>query len=107
MVSRPGATGFTSVVRARLRKQILELVAQRASICPSDAARAVDPEGWRALMDDARDVARELARAGEVEVTQRGEVLEPDGEWRGPIRIQRLRRGNVRSANASTPKSQG
>jgi hypothetical protein len=40
-------------------------------------------------MDDARDIARDLARAGEVEITQKGEVLDPDATWRGPIRIRK------------------
>jgi hypothetical protein len=39
-------------------------------------------------MDQARDVARELARAGDVEITQQGSVLDPDATWRGPIRIR-------------------
>ena len=73
----------------RLRTAILALTAERApkSICPSDAARAVDAETWRALMDTARDVARELARAGDVVITQKGAVLVPDAPWRGPVRI--------------------
>ena len=75
----------------RLRTSILELARQRgpsSSICPSDAARAVGGDDWRELMDDARDVARQLARAGEVVITQGGEVLDPDATWRGPIRIR-------------------
>ena len=32
-----------------------------------------------------------LARAGEVEITRRGEVLDPDADWRGPVRIRTLR----------------
>jgi hypothetical protein len=90
MVSRAGPAGFTSRV-SDLRTTILVLARQRGpekTICPSDAARAVDPEHWRDLMDDAREAARELARDGEVEITQRGEVLDPDGQWRGPIRIR-------------------
>lgn len=75
----------------RLRTAILELARDRGpekTICPSDAARAVGGEDWRELMDQARDIARELARAGDVEITQRGEVLDPDAAWRGPIRIR-------------------
>lgn len=75
----------------RLRTAILELARGRGpekTICPSDAARAVGGEDWRELMDQARDIARELARAGDVEITQRGEVLDPDAAWRGPIRIR-------------------
>lgn len=79
--------------RDRLRTAILTLTAERApkSICPSDAARTVDPEHWRALMDDARAVARELARAGDVVITQKGAALDPDADWHGPVRISRRR----------------
>ena len=74
-----------------MRRAILSLTRERGpdkTICPSDAARAVGGEGWRDLMDQARDIARDLARSGDVEITQRGEVLDPDGTWRGPIRIR-------------------
>src|SRR4051812_50198083 len=52
---------------ARLERAIEELLDQRrpdASICPSEAARAVDPEGWRELMPAARAAAGRLAAAG-------------------------------------------
>ncbi|HYJ55748.1 MAG TPA: DUF3253 domain-containing protein [Mycobacterium sp.] len=62
------------------------------STCPSDAARAVGGADWRTLMADARDLARALAKSGDVEITQRGIVLDPDGEWRGPIRIRATER---------------
>ena len=61
-----------------------------ASICPSDAARAVDPQGWRALMPRARAAAGRLAAAGEVEVTQRGGVVDV-ATARGPVRVRRPR----------------
>jgi hypothetical protein len=72
---------------------MLALARDRApakTICPSDAARAVGGDQWRALMEQSRDIARDLARAGEVEIMQRGEVLDPDAQWRGPIRIRAL-----------------
>jgi hypothetical protein len=75
----------------QLREAILALARERApakTICPSDAARAVGGDRWRDLMEPARDIARELASAGEVEIMQRGEVLDPDAQWRGPIRIR-------------------
>lgn len=75
----------------RLRETILELSRERGpdkTICPSDAARAVGGDAWRDLMEDARAVARDLARNGDVEITQKGEVLDPDATWRGPIRIR-------------------
>lgn len=84
--------GFLHGVNAdELRETILEMTRQRgpsSSICPSDAARSVGGGQWRDLMGDARDVARELARRGDVEITQTGVVLDPDGTWRGPIRIR-------------------
>ncbi|WP_165827614.1 DUF3253 domain-containing protein [Mycolicibacterium sp. GF69] len=80
--------------RDRLRDKIIELSRHREpkTICPSDAARAVGGEDWRDLMDDARDIARDLARDGEVEILQKGEVLDPDATWRGPIRIRANKR---------------
>ncbi|MCX5264669.1 DUF3253 domain-containing protein [Streptomyces sp. NBC_00199] len=80
----------------RLERAIMELLERRgptASICPSDAARAVyegDDDGWRALMEPARHAARRLVTAGEVEITQAGRPVEP-AEARGPIRIRRAR----------------
>ena len=58
------------------------------TICPSEAARAVDPDGWRELMPAARAAAGRLAANGQVEVTQRGEVVDV-ATARGPVRIRR------------------
>ncbi len=80
-------------VGARLERAIEELLDERrpdSSICPSEAARAVDPEGWRELMPEARAAAGRLAAAGEVEVTQGGEVVDVAGA-RGPVRVRRPR----------------
>ncbi|RBY82792.1 DUF3253 domain-containing protein [Blastococcus sp. TF02A-26] len=74
-----------------LEQRIAALLDTRAagvSICPSEAARAVDPDGWRELMPAAREAAGRLAAAGEVEVTQRGEVVDV-ATARGPVRIRR------------------
>ena len=79
-----------------LERAILELLERRrpeATICPSDAARAVyegDDDGWRALMEPARRAAGRLAEAGKVTVTQRGRQVDP-ATARGPIRIRRAR----------------
>jgi hypothetical protein len=81
-------------MRQRLESSIRALAEHRgpsSSICPSDAARAVGGDNWRESMDDAREAARRLARSGDVEITQRGEVVDPDGEWSGPIRIRSAR----------------
>ncbi|WP_204450879.1 DUF3253 domain-containing protein [Actinokineospora baliensis] len=91
----PGADHARTALSAsdpseRLRAAILALAEARgmdSSTCPSDAARAVTDD-WRPLLPRARELARDLARAGEVRLTQRGAVLDPDGQWRGPIRIR-------------------
>ena len=78
-----------------LEASILDLLDARAvsaTICPSEAARVVDPDGWRDLMEPARQAARRLVAAGDVEITQGGHVVDPSTA-KGPIRIRRMRRG--------------
>lgn len=80
-----------SATDRELESTILALLARRATaatICPSDAARAVGGDDWRPLMEPARAAARRLVAAGEVEVTQRGAVVDPSTA-KGPIRIRR------------------
>ena len=74
----------------RALRALLDARAPTASVCPSEAARAVDPEGWRALMPAAREAAARLADAGEAEVTQGGEVVDVRTA-RGPVRVRRPR----------------
>ena len=77
--------------RTRLESAVRALLATRGpdrSICPSDASRVAGGERWRSLMGPARQVARELASAGEVVVTQKGAELSPQDEWKGPVRIR-------------------
>ena len=80
-----------SAHRTRLAAAIRVLARHRApdgTTCPSDAARAVGGEAWRDLMDLTREVASDLARAGDVEITQGGVVVDPDEGWTGPIRLR-------------------
>jgi hypothetical protein len=69
-------------------RTLLEARARGATICPSEAARAVEPGGWQVLMEPARAAARRLVAAGEVEITQGGRVVDPS-TCKGPIRIRR------------------
>jgi hypothetical protein len=79
-----------------LEDSIRSLLAARAAtstICPSDAARDVydgEDDGWRELMEPARRAARRLVANGEVDITQRGQVVDPSTA-KGPIRIRRHR----------------
>ena len=82
-----------SAVDAQLETTILDLLSKRAAtstICPSDAARTVSPDGWRDLMEPARRAARRLVAAGQVDITQGGKVVDPSTA-KGPIRIRRHR----------------
>jgi hypothetical protein len=75
----------------RLRAAILALAGHRgsrSSICPSDAARAIGGDDWRELTEQSRSVAVELACDGDVDITQRGDVVDPHRPLRGPIRIR-------------------
>lgn len=79
-----------------LEQAILQLLDHRrdgATICPSEAARAVaEPgsDGWRALMEPSRQAARRLVAQGAIEITQRGRVVDPSTA-KGPIRLRRVR----------------
>ena len=72
--------------------ELLDARARGATICPSEAARAVGGDDWRPLMEPARAAARRLVARGEVEITQAGHVV--DGSTaKGPIRIRRASSG--------------
>ncbi|WP_423919633.1 DUF3253 domain-containing protein [Frigoribacterium sp. 2-23] len=69
---------------------LLDQRAHDATICPSEAARAVGGDDWRDLMEPARRAARRLVAAGQAEITQKGAVVDPSTA-KGPIRIRRPR----------------
>jgi hypothetical protein len=75
----------------KLEDEIRRLLSRRAidaTICPSDVARSVGDEDWRDLMEPVRQAARRLTDAGEVEITQGGQVVDI-ATAKGPIRIRR------------------
>lgn len=69
-------------------ERLLDERAGGATICPSEAARAVGGDEWRPLMEPARRAARRLCAAGRVVVTQGGRVVDPSTA-KGPIRVRR------------------
>ena len=82
-----------AVTDAQIEATILDLLAQRdpgKTICPSDAARAL-ADDFRPLMAPVRRVARDLVARGEIEVTQKGRVVDIDAA-RGAIRLRRSSR---------------
>jgi len=82
-------------VAMELERAILSLAerrGERASLCPSEAARLVaGDDGFRALMPAAMHAAARLADRGVIEVLQDGEAVDPRSA-RGPVRL-RLRAG--------------
>ncbi len=76
-----------------LEEAILRLLDKRkagASICPSEAARAVRPDDWRPLMEPTRAAARRLVHRGRLEISQKGQRVDPD-RARGAIRLRHPR----------------
>lgn len=78
-------------------QSLLDARAASATICPSEAARAVaaarglpGDEPWRELMEPARRAARRLVASAEVEITQGGRVVDPSTA-KGPIRVRKVR----------------
>jgi hypothetical protein len=72
------------------------------TICPSEVARALSTEelrllgapGWRDCMDHVRSVVWQLREEGEVEVLQKGQVVDVAQlqDVRGPIRVRATQR---------------
>ncbi|MEO7061246.1 MAG: DUF3253 domain-containing protein [Lapillicoccus sp.] len=103
--------GVTATDR-QLEATILQLLGKRAptaTVCPSEAARAVaserashqgqtgvrvpdekesGEETWRPLMEPARRAARRLVASGDVVIVQGGRIVDPSTA-KGPIRIRR------------------
>ena len=79
----------------RIAAAIFDLLARRApsaTICPSDAARALaaDEAAWRALMPEVRRVAAALAARGLLRVTSHGAEAAVKERWE---RVRRIVRG--------------
>lgn len=70
------------------------------TICPSEVARALssselealDAPDWRATMDSIRQLVWEMREAGEVEVMQKGEVIDARSleDIKGPMRVRKV-----------------
>ena len=75
---------------------ILALTAARGpdkSICPSEVARAVSPEGggtWQSLLGPVRKSAVQLALAGRIDILRKGQPIDPRS-MKGVIRLRTRR----------------
>jgi hypothetical protein len=75
---------------AAIEEAIFALLAEREpgkSIDPSEAARAVDAEGWRRVLPQVRATAVGLARQGRLAILRHGKPVNPDG-LRGVYRLR-------------------
>ena len=76
-----------------LESAILDMLSHRArgaTLCPSEAARAVfgsDSDEWKAAMESTREAARRLVAEGRLVITQGGKVVDPS-RARGAIRLR-------------------
>ncbi|MDJ0946390.1 MAG: DUF3253 domain-containing protein [Kiloniellales bacterium] len=82
-----------------IAQQIFDLLAARGpgkSICPSEAARAMqaahgkakDPaEAWRRYLAPVRQQALHLARRGEILILRKGKPVDPHKPVKGVIRL--------------------
>ena len=87
---RRGRSGAAVEMDAALEKAILDLLRERGAgktICPSEAARRVEPEGWELLMEPARAAARRLQAAGKLVIMQGGQRVDPS-HAKGAIRLK-------------------
>ncbi|MEL6999046.1 MAG: DUF3253 domain-containing protein [Pseudomonadota bacterium] len=74
---------------AEIAAAILGVLAERdpgKTICPSEAARRLDPDHWRRLMTPVREVAKSMVREGRLEIRRKGEIIDPL-DVRGVIRL--------------------
>lgn len=81
---------MTSTPDEAIQKCLLKLVRDRGpekTICPSEVARALGGDDWRALMEQIRTVGIALADAGSIAITQKGQVVDPRAV-KGPIRYR-------------------
>lgn len=72
-----------------LETAIMSLLAAQprgATICPSEAAKAVGGDEWESLGEPARAAGRRLCADGRVVITQGGRRVDPSTA-KGPIRI--------------------
>jgi hypothetical protein len=56
------------------------------SICPSEAARALDPENWRKRLGAVKLGAIRLAQAEKVHILRKGKPVDPN-DFKGVYRI--------------------
>lgn len=73
----------------KLETEILRLTTARGpekSICPSEVARAMQPD-WQSLLTAVRRAAIRLSQEGRIDILRKGKPVPPE-EVRGVIRLR-------------------
>ena len=79
---------------ADIESVMLALIAKRglhSSACPSEVARSLSDNNWRALMPRVRDLAWQLMQLGQLDISQGGVSIAGNARVVGPIRIRLAR----------------
>lgn len=77
-------------IEKELRALLVEMTRPengRYTIGPADVARRFGGDGWKRWMDGVKEVARQLAVEGAIEVTRHGKPIET-WPWRGVVRFR-------------------
>ena len=78
---------------------ILDMIEDGGSVSPQDVAQAfykgvktpaMPPDGWRKYMTAVRQQAVHLARSGQLEITRKGEPVDPN-KFKGLVRLRKIR----------------
>ena len=88
-----------------IEQTTFDLLAQRdpgKTICPSEVARALDPEGWRRLMPKVRATAVGLARQGKLVITRHNKPVDPNA-FKGVYRLKLPAEETAEAAPEETP----
>ena len=83
-------TDSTNTAKNPVREAILTLAVARGvgkTLCPTEAARAVSEEKWRAVLSDVRAEAVRLMKSGEVSIYRKGRPVEDPDSFKGVYRI--------------------
>lgn len=72
-----------------IERAVMKLLEHRhpRTACPSEVARSIAPDDWRALMPKVREAAGRLEKRGRVDVLQKGKKVELS-RVHGPIRLR-------------------
>lgn len=77
------------------------------TICPTDAAKVLDPENWRGRLHQIRAAGVHLARTGVISIYRKGKPVSPDG-FKGVYRLGRPSAASAQSSDlASIPSPTG